>query len=321
MSIEFHRNGTTPDSVDSEGFYVYLHEIGHALGLDHPAPYERPIIYGEDNVFTNDSYQTTVMSYFPQSRNTDIDASFASTLTPMIADIIAMHDLYGTPVLRAGDTVYGVGANMGGHLGATLNDWTAGEFRKPVTLTLFDSGGIDTINFSTDTDDQHVVLQPETASDVYGLVGNLVIARDTLIENYVAGAGDDIIVGNQADNVLEGSAGADDIDGQSGLDTAAYTGSSTAVTVNLTDGTATGGDAEGDTFTSIENLTGSAHDDTLTGDASNNVLDGRASADTLAGGDGADTASYAASDAAVTIDLIKGTNTGGHAGRRYLDRY
>ena len=67
----------------------------------------------------------------------------------------------------------------------------------PVTFTLFDSGGIDTLNLSTDTDDQHVVLQPETASDVYGLVGNLVIARNTLIENYVAGTGDDIIVGNE----------------------------------------------------------------------------------------------------------------------------
>ena len=190
---------------------------------------------------------------------------------------------------------------------------TAGELDGPITLTLFDSGGIDTINLSTDTDDQHVVLQPETASDVYGLVGNLVIARDTLIENYVAGVGDDIIVGNEADNVLEGSAGADDIDGQSGLDTAAYTGSDAAVTVNLLDGTATGGDAEGDTLTSIENLTGSAFDDTLTGDAGNNVLDGRAGADTLDGGDGTDTASYAASDAAVTIDLSAGANTGGHA--------
>ena len=313
VSTEFHRNGTTPDSVDSEGFATYLHEIGHALGLAHPGVYERPIIYGEDNVFTNDSNQTTVMSYFPQSRNTDIDASHARTLTPMIADIIAIHDLYGTPVLRAGDTIYGVGSDVGGHLGAALNDWTAGNFRIPITLTIFDSGGIDTINLSTDTDDQHVVLQPETASDVYGLVGNLVIARDTLIENYVAGTGDDIIVGNEADNVLEGSAGADDIDGQSGLDTAAYTGSDVAVTVNLLDGTASGGDAMGDTLTSIENLTGSAFDDTLTGDAGPNVLDGRAGADTLDGGDGADTASYAASDADITVDLSAGANTGGHA--------
>ena len=300
-------------SVASFAFYAFVHEIGHTLGLDHPAPYESPYVYGEDNVFNNDSWQTTVMSYFSQTSNTDLDASYARYATPMIADIIAMHDLYGTPMLRAGNTVYGVGSNLNGHLGLLLAEMTSGSLDGPVTFTLFDSGGIDTINLSTDTDNQHVVLQPETASDVYGLVGNLVIARDTVIENYVAGSGDDIIVGNAADNVLEGSAGADDIDGQLSLDTAAYTGSAAAVTVNLSDGTASGGDAMGDSLTSIENLTGSAHDDTLTGDAGPNVLDGRAGADTLDGGDGADTASYAASDAAVTIDLIKGTNTGGHA--------
>ena len=302
--------------VDSYAFSTLIHEIGHGLGLNHPAPYESPIVYGEDNVFANDSWQATAMSYFSQRENRDLDASYAFAVTPMIADIIALHDLYGTPVLRAGDTVYGVGSNLSGHLGLLLTDLTAGKLNNPdapVTFTLFDSGGNDTIEFSTDTDDQHVVLQPETASDVYGLVGNLVIARDTLIENYVAGAGDDIIVGNEADNVLEGSAGADNIDGDAGLDTAAYTGSAAAVTVNLSDGTASGGDAEGDSLTSIENLTGSAFDDTLIGDSSDNVLEGGDGADTLDGGAGADTASWAASDLAVSVDLSTGTNTGGHA--------
>ena len=300
--------------ITNRTFQSFIHEIGHALGLAHPAPYEGPTyLFNEDAIFSNDSYQTTVMSYFTPNQNPNITASFAIPVTPMIADIIALHDLYGTPVLREGDTVYGVGSNVGGHLGQTLADWTAGNFRIPVNLTIFDSGGIDTINLSTDTDDQHVVLQPETASDVYGLVGNLVIARDTLIENYVAGAGDDIIVGNEADNVLEGSAGADNIGGDAGTDTASYARSSTAVTVNLSDGTATGGDAEGDTFTSIENLTGSAFDDTLIGDTADNVLEGGDGADTLDGGAGADTASWAASDAAITVDLSTGTNTGGHA--------
>ena len=300
-------------SIASFAFDALVHEIGHAQGLYHPGIYNFPYIYGEDNTFTNDSWQTTAMSYFSQSNNTDLDASYARAVTPMIADIIALHDLYGVPTLREGDTVYGVGSSLGGHIGMLLADLTAGNLDGPVTFTLFDSGGIDTLNLSTDTDDQHVVLQPETASDVYGLVGNLVIARDTLIENYVAGAGDDIIVGNAADNVIEGSAGADDIDGDAGLDTASYARSSTAVTVNLSDGTATGGDAEGDSLTSIENLTGSAFDDTLIGDTADNVLEGGDGSDTLDGGAGADTASYAASDAAITVDLSVGTNTDGHA--------
>ncbi len=36
--------------------------------------------------------------------------------------------------------------------------------------------------------------------------------------------------------MLEGSAGADDIDGEAGSDTASYAGSAAAVTVNLSDG-------------------------------------------------------------------------------------
>ena len=160
-----------------------------------------------------------------------------------------------------------------------------------LALTLYDSSGTDTLDLRNDNHDQRVDLRPEGISDVYGLRGNLVIARDTLIENYVAGAGDDIIVGNAADNVLEGGHGADNIDGQAGLDTAAYTGSSAAVTVNLSDGTTSGGDADDDTLTSIENLTGSTHNDTLTGDAGSNILEGGAGADTLDGREGSDTAS------------------------------
>ena len=88
-----------------------------------------------------------------------------------------------------------------------------------------------------------------------------------------------------------------------GLDTASYAASAAAITINLSDGTATGGDAEGDTLDSVEGLTGSAHDDTLIGDAGNNVLEGGAGADTLDGGDGIDTASYAGSASRVDVRL------------------
>ena len=323
INIPAARINESQGRITSGVFDTLVHELGHALGLAHPGPYSENLpIFGEDNLFANDSVQASAMSYFSQTSNTNLDASFALPVTPMIADIIALHDKYGVPTLRDGDTVYGVGSGVGGHLGALFADLTAGNLDRPVTFTLFDSGGQDTLDFSTDTGNQHVVLQPETASDVYGLRGNLVIARDTIIENYVAGSGDDIITGNEADNVLEGRAGANTLDGSEGSDTAAYTGSATAVTINLSDGTATGGDAQGDTFTSIENLSGSAHADTLIGDASDNILegaagvdtlDGGAGADTLDGGAGTDTASYTASHAAVTVNLLTGTATGGHA--------
>ena len=201
------------------------------------------------------------------------------------------------------------------------------------TFTLYDTDGYDTLDISTDATDQRIDLNPEGTSDVFTNIsyGTLIIARDTLIERYVAGSGDDSVAGNVADNLLEGRGGADSLmggagndtliggtgadtlDGGEGYDTAVYTGSDAAVTVNLGNGNATGSHAEGDTLTSIENLTGSAFDDALTGAAGNNVIEGGAGADALDGGEGTDTASYTASDAAVTVDLLNGTATGGHA--------
>ncbi|MCG8548271.1 MAG: cadherin domain-containing protein [Alphaproteobacteria bacterium] len=103
------------------------------------------------------------------------------------------------------------------------------------------------------------------------------------------GDGDDRLSGGDGDDVLIGGVGADDLEGDAGNDTASYEGSSAAVAVDLAAGAGTGGDAEGDTLTEIENLTGSDHDDTLTGDAGANVLTGGGGGDTLIGNAGDDT--------------------------------
>ena len=218
-----------------------------------------------------------------------------------------------------------------------------------VTLTLYDNDGNDTLDLRRDPSDQRVDLRPEGISDVYGLVGNLVIARDTLIENFIAGFGNDAVIGNMASNhlegrdgddelrgnegndVLEGGAGADRLDGGAGLDWVSYAGSDTAVTVRLRDGFVGRGHAEGDTLSNFENVRGSAHGDILGGNHSANhldggagndglwgsggddVLEGGAGADRLYGGTGTDWASYQGSDAGVTVNLGDGTVSGGHA--------
>jgi Ca2+-binding RTX toxin-like protein len=100
--------------------------------------------------------------------------------------------------------------------------------------------------------------------------------------------GNDTLMGGDGDDLLSGGMGADVINGGAGVDTATYFGGDAGVTVNLTTLTASGGEAAGDTFTSIENLIGTDYADTLTGDAGANVLKGNRDNDILAGNAGQD---------------------------------
>ena len=103
--------------------------------------------------------------------------------------------------------------------------------------------------------------------------------RDILI----GGEGDDYMDASFGDDKLIGGAGGDEMYGRSGIDTVLYTGSSAGVTLDLGAGTASGGDAAGDTLSEIENAQGSDFDDDITGDGGANRLIGRDGADTLSG--------------------------------------
>ena len=151
--------------------------------------------------------------------------------------------------------------------GDTDNPEYVTEFiSNPTTFTLYDTGGVDTVDFSTDPDDQVINLKPEGISDVYGLTGNMTIARDTWIENAVAGDGNDVLKGNELGNELEGNSGDDRMYGYAGEDTLE------------------GGPG-------ADRLYGSAGDDTLTGGPGNDRLSGGADADVFVftPGDGDDT--------------------------------
>jgi Ca2+-binding RTX toxin-like protein len=110
--------------------------------------------------------------------------------------------------------------------------------------------------------------------------------------------GNDTLSSGGGDDFLDGGAGDDTLDGGTGVDLASYASASAAVSVSLASvGPQETGGAGIDTLLSIENLAGSALDDTLTGDAGANVLsgltgndrlDGGAGDDTLRGGDGDD---------------------------------
>jgi Ca2+-binding RTX toxin-like protein len=119
------------------------------------------------------------------------------------------------------------------------------------------------------------------------------------------------INGFGGDDTINGGLGADALDGGAGIDTATYIDSTSAVTVNLLSGTATGGDAEGDTLVSIENLIGShaSEGDYLTGDDGDNHFQGMNGNDYLEGGSGNDTYQYNLGDGNDIITETSGTDT------------
>jgi Ca2+-binding RTX toxin-like protein len=110
--------------------------------------------------------------------------------------------------------------------------------------------------------------------------------------------GDDVLDGGWNNDTLKGGGGADTLRGDQGIDTASYYESPEGVIVALNVNGGAGGDAEGDTFEAIENLTGSVYADTLWGDdgvnqlmgmEGNDALKGFGGADSLHGGNGNDT--------------------------------
>ncbi len=76
--------------------------------------------------------------------------------------------------------------------------------------------------------------------------------------------------------------------GGAGIDSLNYGGSSAAVIINLANGGANGGDAEGDTISGFEQVTGSEYGDTIAGDANANTLSGEGGDDNLYGDAGND---------------------------------
>ncbi|MCB8823443.1 beta strand repeat-containing protein [Microvirga rosea] len=110
----------------------------------------------------------------------------------------------------------------------------------------------------------------------------------TGISEILGGTGNDTIFGSAGDDVISGGAGADVLTGGGGSDTVSYASSTAAVTVNLSLAAQTGGDAQGDTLSGFENVTGGNFADTITGDVGSNVLSGGGGADRLTGGAGND---------------------------------
>jgi Ca2+-binding RTX toxin-like protein len=131
-----------------------------------------------------------------------------------------------------------------------------------------------------------------SSNSLYGLAGN---------DRLSGGGGTDDLFGGIGDDRLQGGSGADSLIGSAGIDTADYSLSSARVSISLGNNVNHDGDAEGDTLSGIENVTGSHFSDFMAGDNGSNQLDGRNGNDHLFGYDGSDTLNGESGD-----DLLNG---------------
>ncbi|HEX8444080.1 MAG TPA: M10 family metallopeptidase C-terminal domain-containing protein [Allosphingosinicella sp.] len=297
------------------GFSTMLHEIGHTMGLKHGhqdyTNSDLSFFFGTSPRFGSQSLTAdrdgqawSLMTYTPAPFTNSGFAGEKSNQpqTFMQYDIAALQYMYGADyTTNAGDSVYTFSQTTGEMF---INNVGQGApSGNKILLTIWDGGGNDTIDgsnyaggvtidlrpgeFSTVDQAQlanHLAAQNLTALAPGNIAMSLLHNNDarSLIENAKGGVGNDIFVGNTANNVLDGGAGSD---------TVIFT-NPTGVNVTLND---TGADVivehdgEKDTLRSIENIGGTSGNDSITGNSQDNVLTGGSGgADTLSGGGGND---------------------------------
>jgi Ca2+-binding RTX toxin-like protein len=199
-------------------------------------------------------------------------AGFNGIATGVTADLGA-----GTATGQGSDTL----TNIDNLLGSTQADTLTGDDQDNMINGLqgADSldggtGGVDTASFAGLAQGVDANLATDSATTIGP--GEI----DTLanFDNLSGTNHDDFLTGDGGPNVFDGGLG--------GIDTVRFSGVSQGVTASLVSNTATGQGS--DSFSGIENLTGSDQADTLTGDDAPNALTGLAGADNLTGGLGAD---------------------------------
>jgi Ca2+-binding RTX toxin-like protein len=188
------------------------------------------------------------------------------------------------------DTFLGGNGNDWFYAGTGIDIFDGGSGNDALYYFLSQGGGI-TINLATG-----LGSGGEAEGDSYANIERAygTNSNDMLIggqaDEYLGGfGGADTINGGNGNDTLDGGTAADILDGGDGIDTAYYLRSTVGVNVNLQTGINTGGEAQGDQLSNVENITGSNSSDHLTGSSGNNVLNGLGGNDTIRGGQGNDT--------------------------------
>jgi hypothetical protein len=203
----------------SYGYRTLLHETLHTLGLKHPGRYNISGVLPEPPYLDAnlDHIGNSIMSY---------NGGGSNPVTPMVYDVAALQYLYGKSDQASGNTTYRFNSvasyDVLDNQGQVLQ--TIGNSTQFVKRSIFDSSGIDTLDFSQLqwSTAQRIDLRPggiityrmayqsqsyNSAVDgqTYPLPDyGTTIAGGTLFENLIASKGDDEIYANAADNRLMG---------------------------------------------------------------------------------------------------------------------
>ena len=154
------------------GMNTLVHEAGHGFGMLHPGNYNASpgvaLSYSANAEYYQDTRSYSILSYWnPRDIGArDFDwtrMNIAYGATPMVHDILAMQLKYGAEMTtRTGDTIYGFNSNAGRD---------AFDFVKTPApmMTIWDAGGIDTLDASGYGTNQVINLTPGSLSSIGGI--------------------------------------------------------------------------------------------------------------------------------------------------------
>ncbi|MBW4456286.1 MAG: matrixin family metalloprotease [Nostoc indistinguendum CM1-VF10] len=309
INIDFDSSDTwaiKPGSNQSDILETAVHEIGHALGLDHePSSKE-----GGTNAIMNQNFA---------ARYSGLGSAFLYD-----DDIKGIRDIYGTGVglVRPLPRIYGTPNNdniMGTPDAETIYAFAGNDIvdGKAGNDTLIGGLGEDTGDYSNATQRINLTLggsgfatddgfgTQDRLSGIDHIIGsqyNDTIIGDAGWNNTLRGGagndnlsglgGNDTLIGGNGNDTLNGGAGNDTLDGGLGEDTGDYSNATQGINVTLRDlGFATDdGFGTKDRLSGIDHIIGSQYNDTIVGDAGwNNILRGGAGNDNLSGLGGNDT--------------------------------
>lgn len=178
-------------SEGSYSYYTLMHELGHALGLMHTFSDGNGNGAGFNGA--ENTEQFSVMAYDWSAWGARYAESF------MLYDIAALQQEYGSNTnYNSGNTTY--------------------VLENAAAKTLWDGGGVDTLDGSTLSGNLNIDLRAASFSSI-GNTNNFAIAYGVEIENVNTGSGNDTVTTNNLNNVVNTNAGTDTILGSSGSDT------------------------------------------------------------------------------------------------------